>query len=263
MDASQLLAFDVRTRKIVKTIPAPGVHGVIAVPALGRVFASATDAREVLTINSKTGRSWRGRPQAPIPTGSPTTRSSATSSSPTRGRSRDRDQRPRQPDRDNLARRRGRQRPVRRRLGPRSRRRPDARRHRDHRPAIEQDRASPRTRRLREPARPARRLARDDSPSSPATPTPGSSRSTSARMRVTGNASVGAAPDVLAFDTSLTVSTSRPRAASSQSSPSTRTASQSSGRHFSRPRRTRLRSTHAPTSSTSRCRVARPASPSS
>jgi DNA-binding beta-propeller fold protein YncE len=55
MNASQLLAFDVRTRKIVKTIPAPGVHGVIAVPSLGRVFASATDAREVMTIDAKTG----------------------------------------------------------------------------------------------------------------------------------------------------------------------------------------------------------------
>ena len=55
MDASQLLAVDVRTRKIVKTIPAPGVHGVIAVPTLGRVFASATDAHQVLTINAKTG----------------------------------------------------------------------------------------------------------------------------------------------------------------------------------------------------------------
>jgi hypothetical protein len=55
MDASQLLAFDVRTHTIVETIPAPGVHGVIAVPALGRVFASATDAREVMMINAKTG----------------------------------------------------------------------------------------------------------------------------------------------------------------------------------------------------------------
>ena len=43
MDADQLLAVDLRSRKIVKTIPAPGVHGVIAVPALGRVYASATD----------------------------------------------------------------------------------------------------------------------------------------------------------------------------------------------------------------------------
>jgi DNA-binding beta-propeller fold protein YncE len=55
MNASQLLALDVRTRKIVKTIAAPGVHGVIAVPQLGRVFASATDAREVMTIDAKTG----------------------------------------------------------------------------------------------------------------------------------------------------------------------------------------------------------------
>ena len=55
MNASQPLAFDVHTRKIVKTIPAPGVHGVIAVPQLGRVFASATDAHEVMTIDAKTG----------------------------------------------------------------------------------------------------------------------------------------------------------------------------------------------------------------
>jgi DNA-binding beta-propeller fold protein YncE len=55
MDANELLAFDVRTRKIVKTVTAPGVHGVIAVPQLGRVFASATNVREVLTLNARTG----------------------------------------------------------------------------------------------------------------------------------------------------------------------------------------------------------------
>ena len=54
MDASQLLVFDLRRRRVVKTIPAPGVHGVIAVPQLGRVFASATNARQVLTIDAKT-----------------------------------------------------------------------------------------------------------------------------------------------------------------------------------------------------------------
>jgi DNA-binding beta-propeller fold protein YncE len=69
MDASQLLAFDVRTRKIVKTIPAPGVHGVIAVPALGRVFASVTDAREVLTINAKTGAVLARAPAGAYPDG--------------------------------------------------------------------------------------------------------------------------------------------------------------------------------------------------
>ena len=69
MDASQLLAFDVRTRKIVKTIPAPGVHGVIAVPALGRVFASATDAREVMMINAKTGAVLARAPAGAYPDG--------------------------------------------------------------------------------------------------------------------------------------------------------------------------------------------------
>ena len=46
MDASQLLAIDVRTRKIVKTIPAPGVHGVIAVPrSVGSTRRRPTRAR--------------------------------------------------------------------------------------------------------------------------------------------------------------------------------------------------------------------------
>ena len=45
MDGNELLAFDTKSRKVVKTISAPGVHGVIVVPALGRVYASATDVR--------------------------------------------------------------------------------------------------------------------------------------------------------------------------------------------------------------------------
>src|SRR5712691_8992128 len=69
MNASQLLAFDVRKRRIVKTIPAPGVHGVIAIPALGRVFASATDAREVMTINAKTGAVLARAPAGAYPDG--------------------------------------------------------------------------------------------------------------------------------------------------------------------------------------------------
>jgi DNA-binding beta-propeller fold protein YncE len=69
MNASELLAIDVRTRKIVKTIQAPGVHGVIAVPQLGRVFASATDAHEVLTIDSKTGAVLAHAPAGSYPDG--------------------------------------------------------------------------------------------------------------------------------------------------------------------------------------------------
>jgi DNA-binding beta-propeller fold protein YncE len=69
MDASQLLVFDIRSRRIVRTIPAPGVHGVIAVPQLDRVFASATDARQVLTINATTGSVIAEAPAGTYPDG--------------------------------------------------------------------------------------------------------------------------------------------------------------------------------------------------
>ncbi|MDX6473945.1 MAG: hypothetical protein QOK22_2761, partial [Gaiellaceae bacterium] len=69
MNAGQLLALDVRSRRIVRTIPAPGVHGVIAVPQLGRVFASATDAHEALTIDAKTGAVLAKAPAGAYPDG--------------------------------------------------------------------------------------------------------------------------------------------------------------------------------------------------
>ena len=56
MNASELLAVDVKKRRVVHAIPAPRVHGVIAVPALGRVFASATDARQAWTIDARSGK---------------------------------------------------------------------------------------------------------------------------------------------------------------------------------------------------------------
>ena len=69
MDGDQLLAFDTRTRKVVATIPAPGVHGVIAVPGLGRVYASATNDRQVLTIDSHSGRILARAPAGQYPDG--------------------------------------------------------------------------------------------------------------------------------------------------------------------------------------------------
>jgi DNA-binding beta-propeller fold protein YncE len=69
MDAGQLLAFDVAHRRIVKTIAAPGVHGVIAVPQLGRVYASATNDREVLTINARSGAVLARAPAGEYPDG--------------------------------------------------------------------------------------------------------------------------------------------------------------------------------------------------
>jgi chromate transporter len=56
MDAGRLLVFDVRTRRLINDIAAPGVHGVLAVPALHRVYASATDDHQVLTIDGRSGR---------------------------------------------------------------------------------------------------------------------------------------------------------------------------------------------------------------
>ncbi len=69
MDASRLLGFDLVHRRITKTISAPGVHGVIAVPQIGRVYASATNAREVLTINSRTGAVLARAPAGEYPDG--------------------------------------------------------------------------------------------------------------------------------------------------------------------------------------------------
>lgn len=69
MDADELLAFDVVHRRIVKTVAAPGVHGVIAVPELGRVYASATNAREVLTLNARTGAVLARAPAGQYPDG--------------------------------------------------------------------------------------------------------------------------------------------------------------------------------------------------
>jgi len=56
MNAGELLVFDTHKRRVVKTIAAPGVHGVIAVPQTHRVYASATDAHQLYTIDSRTGR---------------------------------------------------------------------------------------------------------------------------------------------------------------------------------------------------------------
>jgi DNA-binding beta-propeller fold protein YncE len=69
MDANELLAFDTRTRKLVRTVSAPGVHGVIAVPSLGRVYASATNAHQVFTIDSRSGRILARAPAGSYPDG--------------------------------------------------------------------------------------------------------------------------------------------------------------------------------------------------
>jgi DNA-binding beta-propeller fold protein YncE len=69
MNAGTLLAFDLRRRRVTRTMDAPGVHGVIAVPSEQRVYASATDARQLLTIDSRTGRILHRAPAGAYPDG--------------------------------------------------------------------------------------------------------------------------------------------------------------------------------------------------
>ena len=46
-----------------------GVHGVLVVPALGRVFATATDASEVLTVDYQSGAVLARTSGGPLPDG--------------------------------------------------------------------------------------------------------------------------------------------------------------------------------------------------
>jgi DNA-binding beta-propeller fold protein YncE len=69
MDGDELLAFDTKTRKVVRTIAAPGVHGVIVVPALRRVYASATNVQQVFTIDSRSGKVLARAPAGQYPDG--------------------------------------------------------------------------------------------------------------------------------------------------------------------------------------------------
>jgi DNA-binding beta-propeller fold protein YncE len=69
MDANELLVLNLRTRRVIKTVPAPGVHGVLAVPQLARVYASATNDHQVITLNSRTGAVIARAPAGDYPDG--------------------------------------------------------------------------------------------------------------------------------------------------------------------------------------------------
>jgi len=57
LGASQIVEINVRTGRVVRTIPGlPQVHGVLVVPALHRVYATATGANRVVRIDEDTGR---------------------------------------------------------------------------------------------------------------------------------------------------------------------------------------------------------------
>jgi DNA-binding beta-propeller fold protein YncE len=69
MDASQLLILNLHTRRVIKTISAAGVHGVLAVPSLNRVYASVTNDREAITLNGRTGTILARAPAGEYPDG--------------------------------------------------------------------------------------------------------------------------------------------------------------------------------------------------
>lgn len=55
MNADQLVVFDIRKRKVVANLNGfSRVHGVIAVPEIGRVYASATGNHEVAVVDMAT-----------------------------------------------------------------------------------------------------------------------------------------------------------------------------------------------------------------
>jgi len=55
MNANQLVVFDIRKREVIANLDGfPSVHGVWAVPELGRVYASATGEHKVAVVDMKT-----------------------------------------------------------------------------------------------------------------------------------------------------------------------------------------------------------------
>ena len=56
LGASQVIEVDIHTNQVVRTIAnLPGVHGVIVVPALHRVYATATDTNQMVILDEDTG----------------------------------------------------------------------------------------------------------------------------------------------------------------------------------------------------------------
>ena len=55
LGAGQVTVFDLRNQQVITDIvDVAGVHGVLAVPELGRVFATATGSRQVVVIDAET-----------------------------------------------------------------------------------------------------------------------------------------------------------------------------------------------------------------
>jgi len=56
LGAGQVIEVDIHTQKVVRTIPnLPGVHGVLVLPDARRVYATATDANQMVILDEDTG----------------------------------------------------------------------------------------------------------------------------------------------------------------------------------------------------------------
>jgi DNA-binding beta-propeller fold protein YncE len=56
LGAGQVIEVDIHTQKVIRTIPdLPGVHGVLVLPDRRRVYATATDANQMVILDEDTG----------------------------------------------------------------------------------------------------------------------------------------------------------------------------------------------------------------
>ena len=53
LGAGEVVVYDLQQSQVIGTVPGvPGVHGVLAIPELGRVYATATDAHQIAAIDT-------------------------------------------------------------------------------------------------------------------------------------------------------------------------------------------------------------------
>lgn len=70
LGASEVIEVDVRTRRVLRTITGlPDVHGVLVVPELHRVYATATGANAVAALDEETGQILTRTPAGAYPDG--------------------------------------------------------------------------------------------------------------------------------------------------------------------------------------------------
>ncbi|OLZ62887.1 hypothetical protein AV521_40470 [Streptomyces sp. IMTB 2501] len=70
LGASQVIEVDIHADRVVRTIDdVPGVRGVLVVPALHRVYATAADANQVVTLDETTGTALHRSPTGDGPDG--------------------------------------------------------------------------------------------------------------------------------------------------------------------------------------------------